>query len=365
MDLPFTTLPPPRLHSVDAGFVPPYCPRITCPSGGTSAATANAPPAPPPFVYQRKGAYVRSIDLRVVQRYRCLVCRASFSSQSFRLDYRLRKPWLPLAVFQALVAKTTLRQTSRSLGCKLDTVAHHLKLVGNHGAWMHRRFLERASARGGGLSGTFQLDELETFEQNRRVCPLTVPVLVHKKTWFVVHTDVGSLPSRGNLGPFQDLKKQRYEQQFGKRTNRSKEVVTACAEALKRHLAPDQAFFLETDQKKSYPPIFRAVFGRAYSHCWISSKEKRDRKCLLFTVNNTLAQARDNLSRLVRRNWGYSKKESRLRFHLWAWILYRNYVRELTCRVRTLSSASALGVTTRRLSARECLQWRHELPIAS
>jgi hypothetical protein len=215
------------------------------------------------------------------------------------------------------------------------------------------------------LSGTFQLDELETFETDRRLCPLTVPVLVHRKTWFVVHATTGTMPARGNLRPFDQLRKERNEKQFGRRVSRSKEATTACVVALKRHLAPNAAFFIETDQKKTYPGIFRAVFGRSIGHHWISSKARRDRRNLLFTVNNCLAQARDNMSRLVRRNWGHSKLERNLRWHLWAWILYRNYVREITCSNRTVSSASAAGVTSRRLSARELLQWRCELPRAS
>lgn len=354
MQLPFSDLPAPHVHRVDRHFVPPHCPRIACASGPSR-----------PFTWQRKGSYVRKVDLRIVQRFRCLTCGSHFSSQSFRVDYRLRKPWLPLAVFQALVAKTTLRQTARSLGCKLDTVLHHLRLVGRHGRHVHRKYLERARACGGGLSGTFQLDELETFERNRRLCPLTVPVLVQRKTWFVVHAEVASMPARGNLRPFDRIKKERYEKEFGRRISKSKEAVTACALALRAALDPEARCSIETDQKKTYPPVFRAVFGRRVAHNWISSTARRDRGNLLFTINNCLAQARDNMSRLVRRNWGHSKLERNLRWHLWAWILYRNYVREITCAARGVSSASAAGIAARRLMPREVLQWRHELPAHS
>ncbi len=351
MDLPFSSVPPPRLHCVDRGFVPLYCPRATCPSHVST-----------PFTWQRKGSYLRKVDQRIVQRFHCLACRSSFSSQSFRVDYRLQKPWLPLLVFQALVAKTTLRQTARSIGCKLDTVLHHLRLVGNQGYWTHDAFLTRHKARGSGLSGTFQLDELETFETDRRLRPLTVPVLVQRKTWFVVHAASGTMPARGNLRPFDQMRKERYEKQFGRRVSRSTEATTECVVALERHLAQGADFCIQTDRKKTYPSIFRSVFGRSIGHNWISSTARRDRSNLLFTINNCLAQARDNISRLVRRNWGHSKLERNLRWHLWAWILYRNYVREITCSSRSVSAASAAGVTSRRLSARELLQWRSELP---
>lgn len=354
MDLPFSTLPAPRPHRVDAAFVPSRCPRAHC-----AAHTGQG------FAYQEAGSYVRSTDLRIVRRFRCLVCRSRFSSQCFRVDYRLRKPWLPLAVFQGLVAKTTLRQISRSLGCKLDTVLHHLRLVGRHGEAQHAAFLARCRESRGGLAGRFQLDELETFERNRRLCPLTVPVLVHADTWFVVHAATGTLPARGNLGQFDQIRKERYEKERGKRVNRSKEATTACVAALRGALGAEARFTLQTDQKSTYPGIFRQVFGGSVLHQWVNSKERRDRKNLLFTVNNTLAQARDGLSRLVRRNWGYSKLERNLRWHLWAWILWRNYAREITCKCRGESAASVLGVTTRRLRPRELFEWVDRLPACS
>jgi transposase-like protein len=354
MELPFSTLPAPRPHQVDAEFLPTRCPRAHC-----SAHSGEG------FTYQLAGSYVRAGDLRVVRRFRCLVCRSRFSSQCFRVDYRLRKPWLPLAVFQGLVAKTTLRQISRSLGCKLDTVLHHLQLVGTRGHELHAAYLARCKDSRGGLSGAFQLDELETFELNRRLCPLTVPVLVHAETWFVVHAATGTLPARGNLGQFDLIRKERYEKERGKRVSQSKEATRACVVALQNALGSDAYFVLQTDQKSAYRGIFRDVFGRNVRHQVVNSKERRDRKNLLFTINNTLAQARDGMSRLVRRNWGHSKLERNLRWHLGAWILWRNYAREITCKCRQLSSASALGVTARRLKPRELFQWRDRLPAGS
>lgn len=351
MQLPFSTFPTPRPHRVDADFLPTRCPRFACPARLGQD-----------FAFQCAGSYVRAVDLRVVQRFRCLVCRGMFSSQSFRLDYRLRKPWLPLAVFQALVSKTSLRQTSRSLGCKLDTVLHHLKLVGTHGHAVHAAFLARCKDSRGGLAGTFQLDELETFERNRRLCPLTVPVLVHAETWFVVHAATGSMPARGNLRPFDRIKKDRYEKEHGKRLNRSREATTECVAVLKEALRPDARFVVQTDQKSTYPRILKRVLGRSVLHQWASSKERRDRKCLLFTINNSLAQMRDGLGRLVRRSWGHSKLERNLKWHLGAWILWRNYAREITCGCRGTSSASAAGVVTRRLVPRELLEWTDRLP---
>lgn len=353
MELPFSTLPAPRAHRVDRDFVPTRCPQPAC---GAHAGAG--------FLWQPAGAYQRKVDLRIVRRFRCLCCGTRFSSQSFRVDYRLKKPWLPLAVFQGLVAKTSLRQISRSLSCKLDTVLHHLELVGLRGHELHAAFLARCARSRGGLAGSFQLDELETFEQSRRVGPLTVPVIVQAKTWFVVSASTGTLPARGRLSPFEQLRKERWEKERGRRRNGSKRAVEECVRVLRDVLSKDATFALQTDQKSTYPVIFRAVFGGAVTHHWTHSKAKRDRKNLLFTVNHTLAQMRDGMGRLVRRSWGHSKLERNLRWHLGAWILWRNYAREIFCQDRQRSAASAAGVTTRRIRAREFFAWREILPEA-
>ena len=355
MDLPGFQIPRPVSHTVDSHFEPRRCPRAQCPSHTQV-----------PFAFQCKGRFTRKVDARTVQRYKCLVCRKGFSSQTFRVDYRLKKPWLPLAVFQALVSKCSIRQTGRNLACKPDTVLHHLALLGNHARQVHTAFLARHKRDGPGLAGTFQLDELETFEIDRRLFPLTVPILIDKKTRFVVHADTGTLPARGNLREYDKQRKKAYEKAAGtKRVSRSKEVTKACFVVLRDHLGADASFDVQTDEKNTYPLVLRQVFGKQIRHQWVNSKAVRNRSNLLFPINNTLAQTRDNVGRLVRRSWCHSKKERNLRLHLWVWILYRNYVREITNYDRTESSASAKGVARRRLTARELLQWREALPRAA
>jgi transposase-like protein len=350
---PEETLPR-RHHRLDHDFTPRACPNPVCPShaGG-------------PFLWRRKGFFTRQVDLRRVQRFTCLACRRGFSSQTFRVDFRYHRPKLHLAFFVRMVGKCSIRQAARELACHRDSLLLRLARLGPHARWVHAAFLQRHRATWGGLHGTFQLDELETFEVDRRLFPLTVPVLIHRDTRFVVHVDSATLPARGKLPPLKQLRKQVYEQRYGKRRNRSREAVTACFRALRRELGRGASFVVQTDRKRSYPSILREVFGGQVVHQWVHSKEPRTPANLIFAINNTLAQMRDGLGRLVRRNWGHSKLQRNLGWHLWVWALYRNYVRELTNKERRESSASALGVTTRRLRAAELLAWTDRLPEAA
>ena len=108
-------------------FEPKYCPYPDC-DHHTRAS----------FPWRRRGFYRRKVDGRRVQRFQCLGCGRRFSTQSFRLDFRLQKPHLNRRVFEHLVAKTTLRQIARALEVKRKTVERRLLLLGQHCEEFHR-----------------------------------------------------------------------------------------------------------------------------------------------------------------------------------------------------------------------------------
>src|SRR5882757_5102348 len=194
-------------------FEPRFCPHSDCPSFRTHH-----------FRWRRKGRFSRLCDGQSVPRFLCLECRRTFSSQTFRLNYRLRKPKLHLALFKDFVSKTTMRQSARNLGCTRRTVAHRLALLGAHCREFHAAMLARARKKGG-IEGIFQLDELETFEHSRRLKPVTVPVLIERKSFFIVHMNCAPLPCRGRLSKRLREMKAELEEQFGKRTSGSRAAV--------------------------------------------------------------------------------------------------------------------------------------------
>ena len=170
-------------------FMPAFCPRSTCPSRSGR-----------PFRFQRKGLYTRKCDRRIVQRFLCLVCRHRFSVQTFRGDYRLRRPELFPRLFVDLVSKVTHRQSARNHACSRTTIVRHFRRLARHCRDFHDARLSETRARGG-LAGTFLLDELETYENCRKLQPVTMPVLIEKESGFVLETRTAALPARGRLGP--------------------------------------------------------------------------------------------------------------------------------------------------------------------
>lgn len=329
-------------------FQPPFCPLASCPSSAPGSA----------FLWRRSGVYRRACDGRIVPRFLCRSCGRRFSRQTFRLDYREQKPHLDSLVLHCLVSKVTHRQTARVLKVDRKTIHRRLHRFAPALHDLHRGVLRRAR-RWGGIRGVFSLDELETFEQNRRLCPVTVPVLIERGTLFVVHAETAPMAARGNLGAREREKRVEREAREGKRKSGSSEAVDRCLGALADVHDRSALVDLVTDSKRAYRgAVRRKLGGRISAHVTESSQRPRNRANPMFAINHTLAMLRDGVSRLVRRSWGASKQREALRRHLWVWIAWRNYVRPITNVAPRVTPATALLVARRKLSVSDLLRWR-------
>lgn len=334
-------------------FQPAFCP-CDHPQGET----------PSGFQYQRRGTFRRICDGRVVQRYQCKRCKRTFSQQTFRVDRGLRRPSLDYLIFLGLVSKVSQRQMTRKYHCGRGSIARRLERYGKHCRAFHELAL-RQRERSLAWEGHFQLDELETYETDRRLKPVTVPLLVHMPSRCVLHTAVGTLPPRKPLPPRKQKQLERIEaEEKGKRKSESREKVSECFEVLKRITPGDGQVKVGTDEKHTYRAILKKKFGTRLVHQRTHSKEPRTFMNPLFLVNHTFAMLRDGLGRLVRRNWGASKQREKLEWHLWLYIGWRNYVRPITNKRPRESAAMVAGLAPRMLEASELLQWRifHSAP---
>jgi len=327
-------------------FQPSFCP-CKSPECETS----------PGFQYQRRGTFKRACDGRVVPRFQCMRCKRSFSTQTFRVDHRLRSPRLDIPAFLLLISKVTQRQCTRDLRCDRASIARRLERYGKHCREFHEQLMhERGQTRA--WEGRFLLDELETYEHNRRLKPVTVPVLVHKPSHCILHASVGTLPPRKPLSPANQKKLEKLEQVEGKRRSESRDKVAECFDVLQSVCPSSGPVRVGTDQKYSYRALLKKRFGDRLEHETTHSSRPRTIRNPLFVVNHTFAMLRDGLSRLVRRTWAGSKEREKLEWHLWLYIGWRNYVRPIT-NARPLESAGMVaGLAPRMLEVSELLQWK-------
>lgn len=336
----------------DDDFVPPRCPWEECP--------AHDPRAP--FVWHHRGTFDRKVDGLQVQRFQCLICNRSFSTQTFRTDYRLRRFETVLPNFVAANSKTTLRKTGRNFELNRAHVARRQALLARHARRFHEHRLALAEKRGG-VGSRYQFDELETYEQHRKLKPLTGCVAIETATGFIVHTDVETLPARKPLKKGEAAVLERIEAVEGVRRSGSRQAVKRTVEALGR-FSKAGPIHVTTDKKSSYRTALERMFEERLVHTRIDGHRERGNRNPLFPINHTFARLRDLVSRLVRQTWAAAKKREHLAAHLAITVGFRNYVdgwRSEPAARQKVSAAQMLGLASRRYSSEEYLYWMDPL----
>ncbi len=337
-------------------FQPTFCPNADCPSRRGSA-----------YTYHQRGAFQRRCDRKIVPRFRCLACSRGFSEQTFRVNYRLKRPELLKPLYHDRVSKVTHRQSARIHACSRGTEERHFRRISVHCEAFHGVRLAEVVARGG-LGKVFSFDELETYEHHRTQKPVTVPILIERESGFVIDARVGTLPARGKSGDAQRRRlARRLEREGdceiqsggeGQRKSESREVVKAAFERLRDFSPKDRPLWVLTDEKQTYATLLQELFGERCRHERTSAKRRRDTSNPLWPINHTLARVRDNVSRLVRETWAAAKKRRWLAGQLAIWTCYRNYVRGRTNREPGTTPAMLLGVQKEQWEVSQLLEWR-------
>lgn len=336
-------------------FTPPRCPRPSC----------HAHDPVHPFRWRRKGSFLRRCDGRHVQRFLCLICGRHFSTQTFSLDYRLKRPDLLVPIFASLASKSSLRRISRELHVSRELVEHRLELLGAHCQRYHEQRLEELAADGG-LVGPFLMDELETFETDRKLKPVTVPVLIEAEAWFILHAETAPMAPRGRRTAAENRRLEKIEAVEGKRRSGSTRAVRSTFDVLAKVVRKEGDVRVRTDRKPTYATALHRLFGKRLKHVRVDSGQHRGPRNPLFPINHTLARLRDLVSRLVRRSWCASKIRARLERHLWVVIGFRNYVdgwRSEPAWKQATSAAARLGIGYGKLAPERFLRWRDPLVV--
>ena len=322
-------------------FFPPFCPNRAC--------VYNKAPFDG-FAWSHGRYHSASLN-RWVPRFVCSACGRTFSLATFRFSYRQKKPNIDASLMKLLCHGVSLRGAARLLDINRKTVARKLVRIARHSRRLHQA---RLSSRL--IDGSFQLDELETFETNR-YRPVSVPVLVEKRSYFVVATATAPIRRKGRMTPHQRARRAQLEQLHGRRRSGSDAAVARCLATLARHaVAP---IIVESDRKPAYGALCRRILRNEVLHRTHDSRRRRNRANPLFAINHTNAMLRYCLARLRRRTWCVTRLRAWLQHALDLYCAWFNYCRGITI-TTCVSPAQALGLARRRLSTTEWLGWRQD-----
>jgi hypothetical protein len=289
-----------------------------------------------------------------VPRFLCKGCRRTFSSQTFRVDYRDRRPECNELLLTYLFSGVGLRQCGRNLDLSVHAVQKKFRKLARHLRLLNRNLLTRLPGH-----RTFLFDEIESYEGSR-IRPLTIPVLIDKESWLLVDTRAAPIRRSARRGSKAHRRLVHYEMVHGRRKDRGYECVRKSLGRLQQLLGGQRAV-LRTDEKSSYATQCRRRFGQQVEHeCW-SGAAPRTVLNPLQAINTTDSMLRDNNGRLRRRCWLVSKTRRGLEQQLAVFQAYRNWTRKRFNRDRRgKTSGVSIGAIARQLSVAELVAWRQD-----
>jgi transposase-like protein len=329
-------------------FEPPFCPHQSCPRHR----------APHVRFYQRHGHYQPLCRARPVQRFRCKTCRSTFSTQTFRADFRDHKPELNAPVVELLCSGIGLRQCARLVRLSRRCLELKARKLSRCVRQLDRNLRRRYPVTRARPVLSVHFDEFETFEERRNTRPVTIATAIESNTRFIIGAHAGPIRPSGKMTEGRRRAVEEDERRFGPRKTRSWVVCRAALRRAADMAGKEAAILLSTDEKTSYPTVARRVFGdRRLVHRRTPSVLPRGKRNPLFPINHEEACLRDKNGRLRRESWLVSKRRHFLNLQLCLYAGYRNYVRP---RFNEDSEAPAqmLRITPRRLGTFELVGWR-------
>lgn len=266
----------------------------------------------------KRGHFLRLYDKALIQRYRCLTCKANFSEVSNHPCKYQKKPFLNHPIFEQLVSGTSQRRLAKLLRINKKTVVRKFVFLGKHADQALKSSIHLQNKK----FEHIQFDDMESFEHSK--CkPISITLVVEEKTRFILGFRAASMPAKGLLVQ-KALKK--YGKRKDERAQKRKELF--------RELKPfiNKNAVIKSDENPHYPQDVRRFFPKSQHLVY-----KGRRGCVvgqgelktggfdpIFSLNHTAAMLRANINRLFRRTWNTTKKITALEWHIALYCWYHN-----------------------------------------
>ncbi len=180
-------------------LIPPFCPHAECeyhlsvPKNHTW--------------YVRNGHYHSRIDGRI-QRFRCKQCGHQFSSQTFSLDYGVKRHIPYRDLFSLLISSSGIRDMGRILKASPNCITNRISRLARQSLALHNTLLGELS-----LNEDLVADGFESFAVSQYF-PNNIQLLAGKESQFWVVTDYAHLRRKGRMTPYQKIRNQKLQVQF-------------------------------------------------------------------------------------------------------------------------------------------------------
>jgi len=321
-------------------FTPPFCPRPHCRFHLSAAG----------WCWIRFGSYTRQCLPRVIPRFRCRHCGATFSTQTFSTTYYLKRPDLLAQIAPRLLACSGYRQIAREARCAPTTVMGQAARLGRHALL----FLHEQRPRQP-LREALVLDGFESFAYSQ-YHPLHLNLAVGATSHFTYAFTHAELRRKGRMTRPQQRRRRQLEARDGRPAPR--ELERRVADLVRLAAPAAAALTLHSDEHPAYPRAFRRVAGVAITHLCTPSTAARTPRNPLFPVNLMDLLLRHNSANHKRETIAFSKRHQSVIERAALLIAWRNFVKPFSENHGGGTPAMRVGLRDRPLEMAELLQGR-------
>ena len=321
-------------------FRPPFCPNPDCPYHHRSTG----------WRIKKIGFFRRRRAPRLVQRYLCLHCRRSCSTQTFQVSYWLKRPDLLETIFKRILSCSSYRQIGRELGVSPSTIQRQTERLGRHSLLFQQQFRPLAVLR-----EPLVVDGFESFEYSQ-YHPLHFHLAVGANSQFLHAFTDSELRRKGSMTAYQKQRRAWLEAEDGRPDPKS--IEKEVAELLR--LVPIESGMLElrTDDHRAYPRSLKRLPHLRVDHQITSSKRRRDSRNPLFPVNWVDLLIRHGSSNHKRETIAFSKRRQNAAEKLAIFQVWRNFIKPMTEKRSGPPPAQCLGLVDRALEVVDVLKRR-------
>jgi transposase-like protein len=330
--------------------VPPFCPNPSC-SMHSHSAIRNDPAT---RWFHRDGHYHSRIG-GSIQRFRCTRCRTRFSSQTFSLDYAVKRKLPYKRIFQQLNSGSGVRQLARHLNVSEKVIINRAGRLARQSIALHSRLRPLLA-----LSEHLCADGFESFTVSQYY-PNNIHLLIGKRSQYFYGADYAHIRRKGRMSEYQKRRRRKLETVF----RPSPQELSRSFERLMHqmllylHHRPPQVLRLYTDENQVYRQVIsrgqqlRALLNhRLFVHETRSSRLPRTTANDLFAVNYYDREVRKDQANHVRETVQFSRNVNNSMERLWIYAAYHNYSKPYRIRERSSRThAVAAGLSPRTIAS--------------
>lgn len=302
-------------------FVPPFCPNRNCEEHFEGLHPAD---------WYKKYGYHQTLAFGRVQRYKCLQCGRTFSTQTFSLDYYAKKVIDYEQIFRQIRSTAGIRDLSRNLEISRGSVENRIFRMSHWAIAAHS--LARHSLH---LKEDLVADGFEGYLRSKYF-PHHLNILIGKNSQYFYAMDFTTLRRKGRMRPEQKLYREFLDNVCRPDPKGVQKSMTRLAEEMLHLFCSRKKPFitLYTDNHHAYPhalywhkTVAHMMLEGLITHNHQISTKEPGRRNNFFAVNYMDRQFRKDIVNYVRQTANVARNVNKLLERLAIYRLHHNFIK--------------------------------------